>query len=144
MESANLKKRSPKGGLTGALLRRQATGGRGSKCSNLLLSSTGGLKTRLRSQLEGVPEMIADVRKNLNSGTDCLGVRRVLCFFRSLGHARRDGVWIFTSQINRPLSLFGMSRLMSPFWVQHAFSSILFFRTTHVPAFSSARIACVG
>ncbi len=63
-------------------------GGRGGKCSNLLLSSTGGLKTRLRSKLEGVPEMIADVRKNLNSGTGCLGVQRVLCSFRSLAHSR--------------------------------------------------------
>ena len=73
MESAK-PQRSTRGGLAGAMMRRQATGGkgrnRGENCSPaaLLLQSTGRLKKRLRVQLEGVPEMIADVRKSLNSG----------------------------------------------------------------------------
>eukprot|EP00752_Nemacystus_decipiens_P006451 g5810.t1 len=73
MESA--KAQGPtRGGLAGAMFRRQATGGRGrsrrANCSPaaLLLQSTGNLKKRLRVQLEGVPEMIADVRKSLHSG----------------------------------------------------------------------------
>lgn len=73
MESAQ-PQRSPRGGLAGAMIRRQATGGRGrsrgDNCSPaaLLLQSTGSLKKRLRVQLEGVPEMIADVRKSLSAG----------------------------------------------------------------------------
>eukprot|EP00903_Cladosiphon_okamuranus_P008770 g8401.t1 len=71
MESAK-PQRSTRGGLAGAMIRRQRTGGRGvgNNCSPaaILLQSTGSLKKRLRVQLEGVPEMIADVRKSLNSG----------------------------------------------------------------------------
>lgn len=75
MESSNPQQRSTRGGLAGAMIRRQATGGRGrnrgdNNCSPaaLLLQSTGRLKKRLRVQLEGVPEMIVDVRKSRNSG----------------------------------------------------------------------------
>lgn len=57
------------GGLVGAVLRRQATGGKGIRNQAFVLGATGGFHKRLRKQLEGVPEMIADVKKSLASGT---------------------------------------------------------------------------
>lgn len=60
------------GGLVGAVLRRQATGGKGTRNQGFVLGATGGFHKRLRKQLEGVPEMIADVKKNLASGTSGL------------------------------------------------------------------------
>ncbi|CAM9335521.1 unnamed protein product, partial [Ectocarpus sp. 13 AM-2016] len=59
------------GGVVGGVLRRQATGGRGRRRStgqSFVLSATGNFHRRLRKDLEGVPELIADVRKSLTSG----------------------------------------------------------------------------
>ncbi|CAM9677454.1 unnamed protein product [Scytosiphon promiscuus] len=56
------------GDLVGAVLRRQATGGKGVKNETFVLGATGVFHKRLRKQLEGVPEMIADVKKNQASG----------------------------------------------------------------------------
>lgn len=64
------------GGLVGAMLRRQATGGRGRRGAGAgagfgaleIMSARGEFRKRLRGQLEGIPEMIADVRKALTSG----------------------------------------------------------------------------
>ncbi|CAN0496305.1 unnamed protein product, partial [Ectocarpus sp. 12 AP-2014] len=59
------------GGLVGGVFRRQATGGRGRRRStgqSFVLSATGNFHRRLRKDLEGVPELIADVRKSLISG----------------------------------------------------------------------------
>lgn len=59
------------GGVVGGVFRRQATGGRGRRRStgqSFVLSATGNFHRRLRKDLEGVPEVIADVRKNLVSG----------------------------------------------------------------------------
>lgn len=48
--------------------RGRSSRGAGGECSTLLLSATGEFKKRIRRQLEGVPEMIIDVKKALTSG----------------------------------------------------------------------------
>lgn len=69
------------GGLVGAMFRRQATGGRGRKGgwagvvgwggglgATEILSARGEFRKRVRRELEGIPEMILDVKKTLASG----------------------------------------------------------------------------
>ena len=61
----------------GAMLRRQATGGRrrvGGRRTGLgpteILNAKGEFRKRVRRQLEGVPELITELRKALTSGED--------------------------------------------------------------------------
>ncbi|CAM9848504.1 unnamed protein product, partial [Laminaria digitata] len=59
------------GGLVGVLFRRQATGGRGRNGKGgwaEILSARGEFRKRVRRELEGIPEMIVDVKKALSSG----------------------------------------------------------------------------
>lgn len=68
------------GGLVGAMLRRQSTGMRGAGGGDFLfrreiLHAQGHFKKRMREALEGVPEMIVDIRKALTSGTGVQGLQ---------------------------------------------------------------------
>lgn len=77
---------SGNGGLVRAILRRQATGGRrrlGGPRAGVgpreILSAKGEFRKRVRQQLEGVPEMVADIKKALTSGEDCDSAATKLC-----------------------------------------------------------------
>lgn len=66
------------GGLVAAMLRRQSTGRKGPGGGDFLfrreiLYAQGHFKKRVRKALEGVPEMIVDIRKALTSGTGVQG-----------------------------------------------------------------------
>lgn len=68
------------GGLVGAMFRRQATGRRGGGgggdflLRREILFAQGQFKKRVRRQLEGVPEMIVEIRKALSSGVHVYGL----------------------------------------------------------------------
>lgn len=85
------------GGLVGAIFRRQATGGRGRKAgwagviggggglgATEILSARGEFRKRVRRQLEGIPEMIMDVKKALVQGA-CVGSRLCGVVLEGLG-----------------------------------------------------------